>query len=209
MNNYSSAGLLHPYVRMINVTDFGPVDFYIFNTPAASGRTYGEAGEYIKCERGITTFKLCRPGSSAEPLASLALKLEIGQVYTICAVGSGSELSLYAIAEPTEKANLEYGHLRICHLWPAAGKINVCARNVCFVGGIDYPEVTRYIEMTPGSFDIEVQSNQSGKKLLACGEQNLKAGKYNTLYILQPKDENSEPTALFTVDAASYSGFYL
>lgn len=209
MNEKTESGFLHPYIRVLNASDYGNVDFYMFNTMIAGCAEHGYFGSYVKCERGMTTFRVCPKNNPDFALASLAIKLDIGQVYTICAVGTGKEVSMYAIEEPCKKSNLEYGHLRICDLWMDSGKKNVYANDVCFVAELSYPNITRYVEMKPGNYEIELRDSKTADKRLNCDEQSIRAGKYNSLYILPPKDENSEPTSIFTVDAASYNGFYL
>jgi len=42
-----------------------------------------------------------------------------------------------------------------------------------------------------------------------CGNFKFKAGKFNTLYLIGMKNENPMIGATMTIDAASYSGFYL
>lgn len=209
MNTNKSCSLLHPYIRVMNASSCDKLDFYMYNTMIAAGMEYGKAGKYTKCERGLTTFRVQSAGDNVKQCANLAIRLETGNVFTICAVGTHEQMRLYAIAEPTERKNLEYGHLRICNLWPESERINVSTKGTCFVGGLRFSDVTRYIEMQPGNYGISIIDANENRPLLEAGEQSVRPGKFNSLYILPPPNENASPTALYTVDAASYEGFYL
>lgn len=207
MNTNKSCSLLHPYIRVINASSCNRLDFYMYNTMIAAAMEYGKAGKYIKCERGLTTFRVQSEGQ--KQCANLALRLETGKVFTICAVGRQEQMRLFAIAEPTQRENLEYGHLRICNLWQGSEKINVSTKGACFVGALKFSDVTRYIEMQPGNYAVSIRDANENRLLLECGEQSVRPGRFNSLYILPPQNENDAPMAMYTVDAASYEGFYL
>jgi len=206
LNNANEPVLLHPYVRFINASENDGVDFYVFNSPISTNAACGYAGEYVKCARGLTNFRVCKNDTV---LASMAFNAEPGVVHTICAVGSEDNVSLYAIDENADKTTPEYGHLRICNLFNNDKTIDIYANEKCFASDVGYLAVTRYIEMVPDLYELKIRHHNNQNILAGYGKQSIKCRKYNTLFVLPPNDNNSSPNCIFTIDSGSYSGFYL
>ena len=70
-------------------------------------------------------------------------------------------------------------------------------------------EISKYVEMIADKYTFDVKNSETGEKILNCGTQIIKQGKYNTLYILSKSEPYADPICVFTIDAASYTGFYL
>ncbi len=202
------SNLLHPYIRLLNATGVDGLDFYIFNSLKSFKTPNGQISQYHKCDRGLTTLRVCLGGNGDEYLASMALNLEIGDVYTVCAIRRGDRVSLYAIREITEKKNMEYGHLRVCNLMASKANMSASAKGECFVSGMKYIDITKYIEMKPDNYEFTV-SFENEKLSAKSDECSVKSGKYNTLYVFPSAENENNPSFLYTIDAMSYTGFYL
>ena len=209
-SNNDIKGFLFPYVRFFNASpDAGSIDFYCNNDILAAGIPYGSFSVYIKVSRGMQCFKITKSGSKSDVLAEIKVNFSIGDVYDICAVNRYPKTALYAINEPTERSDTDYGHLRVCNLSLDMKSINIYADNNCFIGDIKYLEISKYVEMIADKYTFDVKNSETGKKILNCGTQIIKQGKYNTLYILSKSEPYADPICVFTIDAASYTGFYL
>lgn len=208
--NNENKGFLFPYVRFFNASpDAGSIDFYCGSELVAAAIPYGAFSVYIKVPTGMQCFKITKSGTKNEYISELNVDFKIGNVYDICAVNTYPKTNLYAIKEPTDKSETNYGHLRVCNLSPNNESVNIYADNNCFIGDIKYMEISKYVAMIADKYNFTVKNSEDGNKILNCGTQIIKQGKYNTLYILSKSAPYNEPICVFTIDAASYSGFYL
>ncbi len=210
MNNLTPKCFLFPYVRFFNAVARGNgFDFYRCNTLSAAGIPFGAFSSYLKSETGQQIFKITKSGNKNEVLAQIAINFNVGDVYTLSALEGPGGISLFAINEPTQKSNLQYGHIRICNLSRQCKCVDAYAGNECIAADIHYLDVSKYLAVVPDKYTLKIKSSDNSEDFLTCPSQIVKPGKYNSLYIIGEKSESSEPSGIFTIDAASYNGFYL
>ena len=207
MNIQSDLGLLYPYIRIINATTNYEPMVYKFNTIVVSKSIPAQASDYIKCQRGPTTFKVTEQNSENAD-ASMGINIEIGKVYDICILGEKGNISLFAIEDNVSKKNLSYGHLRICNLYKGNEKCSFYAKNKCFAADFSYLDVSDYIEMSPNEYEFKMINTDSSEDI-SLGTYKMKPGKYNSIFIIPSSKKTNSAECLFTVDAGSSSGFYL
>jgi len=210
MTSFAPEGFLFPYVRFFNAVDHNSkFDFYICNTLAAAGIPFGAFSSYLKISGGQQIFKVTKAGDKNNVIAQICIKFHIGKVCTICAKETSNGITLCELEEYTNKDNLQYGHIRICNLSSQCRDVSVYANNECIAAEIGHGQICRYLAMIPGKYTLKVKCSDEHSDFLTIPSIVIKPGKYNTLYIIGAKKESSEPVGVFTVDAASYSGFYL
>ena len=210
MNDIRIENFLYPYVRFLNATPSeAGVDFYRGNSLVAPNVGFGTFSAYDRVSPGTQEFRITRAGNKDDVLATLSLPFEKGEVYTIAAVHSDGSTMAYGISEPTERNDTQYGHLRICNLSPDFGEMNVDANGHMILGGIDYLEISKYMCMTPDKYEFRAKRAKDNALKLVMPNQNLRDGKYNTLYIVGLSDANPSLMGILSVDAASYTGYYL
>lgn len=207
MNMQSDIGLLYPYIRIINATTNYEPMVYKFNTVVISKSIPGQASDYIKCQRGPTTFKVTEQNSETAD-ASMGINIEIGKVYDICILGEKGNISLFAIEDNINKKNLSYGHLRICNLMKKDKNSSFFANSKCFAADFSYLDVSDYIEISPNEYEFGMKNTDSSE-YVTLGTYKMKPGKYNSLFIIPSNESGNSAGCLFTVDAGSSSGFYL
>lgn len=200
---------LYPYVRFFNAYPKNQnIDFYLGNALVASNIVYGVFSPYIKVSKGKQSFMLTKAGSR-EVLATAVLNFDDGEVYTVAAADDDGKVIAYGIKEPTERSNVDYGHIRVCQLSPDLGKADVIANQYKILGDIDYLELSKYICITPGRYDFNIKLTSDEKSVLNVSAQNMKPCVYNTLYIIGLDGGSPSLTGVLSVDAASYTGYYL
>ena len=210
MDEIRIENFLYPYVRFFNaVPNNQNADFYIGNALVASNITFGKFSPYIKVTKGRQNFIVTKSGNKNDVLATLTLNFDDGEVYTIAAVTDDGKVLAYGINEPTERNNLEYGHVRICHLSPDLGKADVVANQYKILGDIDYLELSKYICISPGRYDFNIKRSGEEKSVLNVSAQTMRPGIYNTLYIIGLADGTPNIRGVLSIDAASYNGYYL
>ncbi len=201
---------LHPYVRFLNASpSLVGADFYLGSRLYAPNLGFGCFSSYIKVPRGTQEFIITEAGDRNKEIARLSLPFNQGEVYTVAAVHSDGSTMAYGIAEPTDKSNIGYGNVRICHLSPVLREADVSANGKKILQNIDYLEISKYICMTPDMYEFSVTDSDLGRTRLTMPGQNVRSGKYNTLYIVGTDNDSTPLMGLFSVDAASYNGYYL
>ena len=212
MLNYQTIpdSFLFPYVRFFNaIPGKSKYDFYSGNTLIAAGIPFGAFSSYIKLTNGKNVFKITECGKKNNVFSQIIINFNVGEVFTVCAIENHNSISLYGINEPTEKENMQYGHLRICNLASECANVQVYAGNECIACDVHYLDFTKYICIIPGKYDLSVKDEESKAEYVKITEQYINQGKFNSLYITGVNPENNIPYGIFTVDAACYSGFYL
>lgn len=208
MNNYDDMGFLFPYVRFFNASpQGGSLDFYIGNTLVAAGIKFGSFTDYIKLSPAPANIKVTSAGIKTDVVCSTTLTQKTGEVCTVCVTGKPTEREIFTVEEPNNKTNMEYGHIRICNLVVGDSAYDIYASGNTILQDIGYKEISRYIEIIPGVYEISVIKKQ--KTVSNCPDFKFKPGKFNTVYIIGTKNEIPHITQVITTDAASYSGFYL
>lgn len=201
---------LSPYVRFVNACpSVEKADFYYGNTLIQPSLGFGCFSAYYKVSKGLQEFTVTEAGNKSRVLASIKLPYNNGEVYTVALVHSDGSSMAYGIAEPTERSDIDYGHVRVCHLSPNLGSLDISCNGHDLLGGIDYLELSRYICLKPDLYEFRARESTGGALKLVMPNQNVQKGKYNTLYIVGLSNEKPCLMGIFTVDAASYTGYYL
>ncbi len=208
MNSFECCGFLFPYIRFFNASESGgALDFYIGNTLTAAGIKFGSFTEYMKAGTGPKVYKVTRSGKKDDVLAKITVNQNVGEVMSLAVTDMENSPGFIVINEPCTKQTQDYAHLRVCNLSPDADGINVYANSNIVLGSINNGETSRYIEFIPESYNLSLY--KADKKILDCGSQTLRQAKYNTLYIIGSDSKSTPLTSVFSIDAGSYSGFYL
>ncbi len=207
MNTQYDVGLLYPYIRIINATTNYEPMVYKFNTIVVSKSVPGHMSEYMKCQRGPTTFKVMEHNCEFAD-ASMGINIEVGKVYDICILGEKGNISLFVIEDNMSKKNLSYGHLRICNLLKKDHNPSFFANGKCFASDFSYLDVSPYLEFSPDEYEFSMGNIDSSDKV-ALGTFKMKPGKYNSIFIIPSDQSSNSAGCIFTVDAGSSSGFYL
>ena len=210
MSDIRIDNFLYPYVRFLNAVPGGEkLDFYRGNTLVVPGLDFGCFSGYERVSPGTQEFRITTAGNKDDIIATLNLPFEKGEVYTIAAVRSDGNIMAYGISEPTERSGTEYGHLRICHLSPDFGEMDISANGYPILKNIDYLEVSKYICMKPDKYEFRASRSADNALKLVMPNQHLIAGKYNTIYVIGLSDSTPSLMGVLSVDAASYTGYYL
>lgn len=210
MGDIRIENFLYPYVRFLNASpSVEKADFYLGNSLASPSLGFGCFSGYVRVPVGVSEFKITKAGNKNDVIATISLPFKQGEVYTIATVHSDGNTMAYGIKEPSERDNINYGHLRVCHLCPALGSVDVKANEYNILGDIDYLEISKYICLLPGKYEFAFSDANTNNAKLVMPCQNVLPGKYNTLYIVGNNTEKAPLMGLFSVDAASYLGYYL
>lgn len=210
MKDIRIENFLHPYVRFFNAQyNNGNVDFYLGNAVLAANIGFGKFSPYIKVQKGRHDFYITPAGNKSKRLASATIDFSDGEVYTVAAVKDSGGVLAYGINEPVKRFEQSYGHIRICQLIPDAGTVDIYANKYEILGEINYLEISKYICIAPGRYDFLVKRSGSDETILNVSSQVMREGVYNTLYLIGNAAGKPNISGILSVDAASYTGYYL
>ena len=208
MNDCKNCGFLFSYIRFMNFSPHGgSADFYIGNTLVCAGLKYGSYSPYIKTASGPQVYKATRCGRKDEIINKITLCQNVGEVHNLCLCGKADNAAFYAVKEPKEALDKEYGNLRICNLSLGTDKLNIWANDEMIVGDMEYKDISKYLKIVPRKYTVKAGNNKNDA--VNIGTYNLNSDKHNTLYITGIKNEMPHLSGILTLDAASYDGFYL
>jgi len=210
MNSIRIENFIYPYVRFLNASfSIEGADFYVGNSLASPRLGFGCFSGYVKVPAGNVEIRVKSAADKEKIIDTVTLPFKPGSVYTVAVVNADGSPMLYGISEPTQRDNVNCNHLRVCHLTPFLKNLDVNANGYKILGDIDYLEISKYMCLLPGKYEFSVFDTKSGSSKLVMPNQNLEKGKYNTLYVVGNDLEKTPLMGLLSVDAASYTGYYL
>ena len=149
MNDCKNCGFLFSYIRFMNFSPHGgSADFYIGNTLVCAGLKYGSYSPYIKTASGPQVYKATRCGRKDEIINKITLCQNVGEVHNLCLCGKADNAAFYAVKEPKEALDKEYGNLRICNLSLGTDKLNIWANDEMIVGDMEYKDISKYLKIS-------------------------------------------------------------
>lgn len=197
-----------PYVRFFNADSLGRnMSFFMGNKSIAADIPFGGFTQFSEVPVGTNSFTVSCV--NCESAGKIMLTFDNSSVYTVAAVCIDNSVSLYGIREMFSQNNRSFGHLRVCDLSPDIVNADIFANQSQILGGVDYLEISRYMDIIPDTYNFTVKECNSDKVLLNCGRQTARSGKYNTLYLIGRVNSNPSVKCVFSVDAQSYDGEYL
>jgi len=208
MTDFNDSGFLFSYIRFMNLSpQGGSIDFYVGNTLIGAGIKFGSCSPYIETASSPQVYKATRCQRKDDVIDKITLCQDVGKVHSLCVCGMADEANFLTIEEPIQKPIEGYGNLRICNFSPGSTPFDIWANDEKILGDINYKEQSRYMNIKPGIYNFGLSEN--GTESIKLIEHEIKPGKSYSLYIIGTKNEMPHLSGLFTLDAASYNGFYL
>lgn len=151
-------------VRVLHASPDAPaVDVAVndgFTPPAIEDLGFGMLTPYTALPAGTQNFKVVPANTLTPVVIDADVPLVDGMSYTVAAIdflGAGTTLTPYLIEDTGTTPAAGNAALRIHHLSPDAGVVDVDAVGVgTLAGGVGYASSTGYIEVPAGTYDIEI-----------------------------------------------------
>ena len=154
------------FIRVIHASpDVGTVDVFMDGKKLLSSFQYASVSNYLPLPSGPHIIKIALIGKGiGAPVITQTLPVNTGKAYTIAALGMQSDKSLSL--EVFEDDNTVAGNnakVRIYHLSPGTGSVDVSEDTHKVVGDIAYSQASSYISIPAGmyTFNVAVTSANS------------------------------------------------
>ena len=155
------------FVRVVHASPAaGTVDVYVDGAKLLSGFTFGTVTGYVTVPAGPHKIQVAPAGKGiGASVITQTVSVAAGVPYTVAAVGTASSgFSLAAFADD----NLLSGSMasvRVYHLSPDAGPVNVAAGNSTVISGLTYENGSSYLSVPAGSYTFNVTVVNTGTKV--------------------------------------------
>lgn len=151
------------FIRVVHASpDVGTVDVFVDGNKMLSSFQYATVTGYVPLPAGQHKVQVALigkgPGAS---VISQMISMQAGQAYTVAALGTmASGFSLQVFTDNNMVAG-NIAKVRVYHLSPGTGTVNVTASNGSVVDGLAYPQASNYITVTPGSYTLNITPTQA------------------------------------------------
>ena len=177
------------------------VDVYINEKLVFSNLQFTQFSSYVKLKEGEYRIDIFQTGTMVQPIISGSLDLDEGQMLTIAAIGNLDDLSLLVINDNADKkASPKVSSFRVVHLSPNTPAVDILVNNKILVENLAFKQNTSYVDIAPGSYNIEAVLSSNKESVLVFGVM-LKANRIYTIYIV---GESPNLRAIQSVDGNTY-----
>ena len=177
------------------------VDVYINEKLVFSNLQFTQFSSYVKLKEGEYRIDIFQTGTMLQPIISGSLDLDEGQMLTIAAIGNLDDLSLLVINDNADKkASPKVSSFRVVHLSPNTPAVDILVNNKILVENLAFKQNTSYVDIAPGSYNIEAVLNSNKESVLVFGAV-LKVNRIYTIYIV---GESPNLRAIQSVDGNTY-----
>ena len=189
-------------MRVFHASPQAPaVDVYINEKLVFSNLQFTQFSSYVKLKEGEYRIDIFQTGTMLQPIISGSLDLDEGQMLTIAAIGNLDDLSLLVINDNADKkASPKVSSFRVVHLSPNTPAVDILVNNKILVENLAFKQNTSYVDIAPGSYNIEAVLSSNKESVLVFGVM-LKANRIYTIYIV---GESPNLRAIQSVDGNTY-----
>ncbi|WP_226585110.1 DUF4397 domain-containing protein [Halobacillus litoralis] len=189
-------------VRVLHASPDAPaVDVYLNDEAVVEGAEFKAATDYLEVPAGEHKVEIYAAGTKGEqdPVISTNVNVEAGMAYTAAAINNLENLELKAIQDSME-ASEGMAKVRVGHLIPGAPAVDVGPIDGdALFSGAEFPMVTDYKELEPGTYDLEVRTTD-GTQLIDLSGTTLEAGNVYSAFAVGTADN---PEVLLLQDSAA------
>ncbi len=152
------------FVRVVHASpSAGTVDVFVDGSKLLSNFTFGSITGYVTVPAGAHKIQVAPAGKGAgAAVITQTVTVSAGIPYTVAAVGTtATGFSLAAFADN----NLLSGPIakvRVYHLSPDAGPVNVAVGGKTVITGLTYQNASGYLSVPAGAYTFDVTATQAG-----------------------------------------------
>lgn len=175
-------------IRVFHAIPQAPaVDVYANGSILFSNVSYKEFTPYIVVPKGRYNIKVYPSGTNTQPLIEEDFQVTGGNMITIAAIGSVSdlddlELEAYVESNPQSLPNGK-SRVRAVHLSPNAPDVDVLNNGNILFRDLEFGDATNYIDLNPGEYNLSVVPEGTNNEVLKVNI-NLKANRIYSIYVI-------------------------
>ncbi len=155
------------YVRVIHASPFvGTADVFVDGQKLLSSFQFAAVTDYVAVPAGVHKVQIALVGKGINAsVITQDLTVQPGNAYTVAALGSKpNALSLQAFVD-NNLVVPNRAKVRIYHLAPDGGNVNVSVGEESKLNGMSYPDASEYLNQDAGPCTISFSDSQYNKTL--------------------------------------------
>ncbi len=196
------------FVRVVHAAPGAAnVDVFVDGTALLSNFAFSTVSNYVPLPAGSHTIKVAPAGQGiAAAVITDAVVVTAGVPYTVAALGTNASTFQLQTFVDDNTAIANMAKVRVYHLSPNAGPVNVAASGVTVISGLTYPNASAYLPVPPGTYTFNVTATQANATVPVTA--TLKAGTVNSVFAVglfkgQPPLTFVQASVAATADPAS------
>jgi Domain of unknown function (DUF4397) len=150
------------FVRVVHASpDIGTADVFLDGARLLSNFAFGTVTGYATIPPGPHKVQVALIGKGAGAAVIMqTLSVQPGLAYTV--VGLGTKATSFSLAVFVENNQIATGKakVRLYHLSPVTGAMNVSVNGSTVVSGLAYEQASNYLIVPPGSYTFDVTATQ-------------------------------------------------
>lgn len=181
------------FVRIIHASpDVGTADVFLDGSKLLSSFQFGAITDYASIPAGPHKVQIALVGKGINAAAiTQTLNVSPGTAYTVAAIGtSATGLSLEVFVDDNVIATGKT-KVRVYHLSPNLGSINVTAQGNTVASGMAYQQASQYLTLSEGQVTFNVNASQANTNLSIA--QTLKANTVTSIFVVGRANGSPKP----------------
>lgn len=175
---------MNSLIRVLHASPNSPaVDVYANGNLIVKNLAYKEVSSYLPVPSGNYNIKVFPTGQTKKPVINTNINIPENSVFTIAAIGTLPNISLFPIQQPITGQNSGKSCVRFVHLSPNAPAVDIqlsdgtkVFTNVAFKG------IAKYISVNAGTYTFKVVPTGTNNVVLTVPNIKLNPNNYNTIY---------------------------
>ncbi|MGE5450067.1 MAG: DUF4397 domain-containing protein, partial [Methanomassiliicoccales archaeon] len=146
-------------VRMLHASPGTPaVDVYVNGDLAVQDLNYEEITDYLMVAPGEYNIKVFLAGETTNPAVDVDVVIPDDEITTVAAVGVLPNIGVLPVVQTEKCPSPQKALIRFIHLSPDAPKVDIIqADNTMLFSEVEYQEVTAYLPVMAGTYDLQVR----------------------------------------------------
>ena len=199
---------LFGYIRFFNASPGEQrVDIYVNGRRVASNLLYREFTEYTKVLPGSYRVAVFAAGTRRNPLAVSRIRVQSNRIYTLAVIGLRGDISTQLLDDSRRTLNRNRAYVRFAQLSPNAPTMDAYWDDSLVVSELNYQDVSRYLQTSPGSHNLKMRDSLSGANLVEHPNIQLQGGKAYTIYVVGDINDRTGLQVIIPLEGATYLQF--
>jgi hypothetical protein len=146
------------FLRIIHASpDIGIVDAFVDGQKLLSSFEFGTVTDYVALPPGSHTLQIALIGKGVNAsLVTQTMTVNAGSAYTVAALGTNASGFSFSVFQDDNSVAGNDAKVRVYHLSPFAGTVNVEADSKTIIQGISYPRASSYIAVPAGAYTFNL-----------------------------------------------------
>ncbi|MGE5454454.1 MAG: DUF4397 domain-containing protein [Methylocystaceae bacterium] len=192
-------------VRMLHASPGTPaVDVYVNGDLAVQDLNYEEITDYLMVAPGEYNIKVFLAGETTNPAVDVDVVIPDDEITTVAAVGVLPNISVLPVVQTEKCPPPQKALARFIHLSPDAPKVDITqADNTMLFSEAEYQEVTAYLPVMAGTYDLQVRPTGLDTVMLEIPGLQLKSEHLYSIYALGRLEGQPDLKAMVVPDSTA------